>query len=256
MKEVHNACNHSCIVSYCGLARWDVLLPLIQEKDGQANAIQRSEWPSELPVLPLRNVVGFPDTLLPLAVGLERSVRLLEDVLEGDRMLVLAAMTDPSVEAPGRDGVYQIGTVATIERALRIDDDYQIVVRGLARVRIAEWLAEEPYLKARVEQSPETVRDEAEIEALRRELLSAARRMVVFFPQVPEGILDILDQINEPTTLLYMIASNIRLDVEQAQAVLAGEDLTAQMLALLTHMQRELEVLELGKKIRDEAQGE
>jgi ATP-dependent Lon protease len=232
-----------------------MLLPLFQGRD-QENAIQRSEWPSELPVLPLRNVVAFPHTLLPLAVSLKRSVRLLEDVLEGDRLMVLAAMTDPSVEEPGPDGVYRVGTLAVVERALRVDDDYQIVVRGLARVRIADWLAEEPYLKARIAQAPEMVKDGAEIEALRRELLAAARRMVLFFPQVPEGILDILDQINEPTVLLYMVASNIRLDVGQAQSVLAGDDLSAQMRALLTHMQRETEVLELGKRIRDEAQGE
>jgi ATP-dependent Lon protease len=233
-----------------------MLLPLSKSKEGQADAIQRSEWPGELPVLPLRNVVAFPDALLPLAVGLERSVRLLEDVLEGDRMLVLAAMTDPSVEEPDPDGVYQVGVLATVERALRLNDDYQIMARGLARVRIDEWVAEEPYLKARISPARELFTDEAEMEALRRELLAAARRMVVYFPQIPDGILDILEQIDEPRLLLYMIASNIRLDVAQAQEVLAGENLAEQMRALLTHMQRELEVLELGQKIRDEAQGE
>jgi ATP-dependent Lon protease len=231
-----------------------MLLPLLGEKQG--HAIQQSEWPYELPVLPLRNVVAFPEALLPLAVGLPRSVHLLEDVLDGDHLLVLAAMTDPAVEEPGPDGVYQVGTLAIVERALRLDDDYQIVVRGIARVRIAEWLAEEPYLKVRVEPVPEATRDATEIEALRRELLAAARRMVVFFPQVPEGILDVLEQIAEPSTLLYMIASNIRLEVEQAQKVLAGDSLGTQMRTLLGIMQRELEVLELGKKIREDAQSE
>ena len=75
-----------------------MLLPLLSGKDRQGNVIQQNEWPSELPVLPLRNVVAFPDSLLPLAVGLERSIHLLEDVLEGNRLVVLAAMTDPSVE--------------------------------------------------------------------------------------------------------------------------------------------------------------
>jgi ATP-dependent Lon protease len=231
-----------------------MLLPLI--RDGQGNAIQRSEWPGELPVLPLRNVVAFPDGLLPLAVGLERSIRLLEDVLEGDRFVVLAAMKDYSVEEPGPGGIYQVGTLAIVERALRINEDYQIMARGLARVRIVDWIAETPYLKARVEAFLETSGDEAETEALRRELLDATRRMVVFFPQVPEGIVDILDQISEPSTLLYMIASNVRLEVEQAQAVLSGKDSATQMRTLLSIMQRELEVLELGQKIREEAQGE
>ena len=233
-----------------------MLLPLFQGKDKGEKELWDSAQLRELPVLPLRNVVAFPHGLLPLAVGLPRSVKLLEDVLDGDRMLVLAAMTDPSVEEPGPDGVYQVGTLAEVERALRIDDDYQIVVRGVARVRIAQWVAEEPYLTARTEVTPEETGDETEIEALRRELLSAARRMVAFLPQVPEGIVDMLDRLTDPSMLVYMIASNIRLEVEQAQEILAGDDVATQMHTLLAWLQRELEVLELGQHIREEAHSE
>ena len=233
-----------------------MLLPLFQGKDKGEKELWDNTQLRELPVLPLRNVVAFPHGLLPLAVGLPRSVKLLEDVLDGDRMLVLAAMTDPSVEEPGPDGVYQVGTLAEVERALRIDDDYQIVVRGVARVRIAQWVAEEPYLKARAEVTPEETGDATEIEALRRELLSAARRMVAFLPQVPEGIVDMLDRLTDPSMLVYMIASNIRLEVEQAQEILAGDDVATQMRTLLAWLQHELEVLELGQHIRQEAQSE
>ena len=233
-----------------------MLLPLFQGKDKGEQDRWESDQLRELPVLPLRNVVAFPHGLLPLAVGLPRSVKLLEDVLDGDRMLVLAAMTDPSVEEPGPDGVYQVGTLAEVERALRIDDDYQIVVRGVARVRIAQWVAEEPYLKARAEVTPEETGDATEIEALRRELLSAARRMVAFLPQVPEGVVDMLDRLTDPSMLVYMIASNIRLEVEQAQEILAGDDVATQMRTLLAWLQHELEVLELGQHIRQEAHSE
>ena len=233
-----------------------MLLPLFQGKDKGEKELWDNTQLRELPVLPLRNVVAFPHGLLPLAVGLPRSVKLLEDVLDGDRMLVLAAMTDPSVEEPGPDGVYQVGTLAEVERALRIDDDYQIVVRGVARVRIAQWVVEEPYLKARAEVTPEETGDATEIEALRRELLSAARRMVAFLPQVPEGIVDMLDRLTDPSMLLYMIASNIRLEVEQAQEILAGDDVATQMRTLLAWLQHELEVLELGQHIRQEAHSE
>ena len=112
-----------------------MLLPFVQKKGRQ----EQSDWEStrELPVLPLRNVVAFPHALLPLAVGLPRSVRLLEDALDGERLLVLTAMTDSSVEEPGPAGVYQVGTLAQVERAMRLDDgNYQIVVRGLATGRI------------------------------------------------------------------------------------------------------------------------
>ena len=233
-----------------------MLLPLFQGKDDQDGEEWMSQGTRDLPVLPLRNVVAFPQGLLPLAVGLPRSVHLLEDVLDDDRLLVLTAMTDPSVEEPGPDGLYQVGTLAEVERALRDDDDYQIVVRGLARVRIIRWLAEEPYLKARVELMPEKVGDATEDEALRRELLSASRRMVTFLPQVPNGIVDMLDRVTDPSLLLYMIASNIRLEVEQAQEILTGEDVATQMRTLLNLLQRELEVLELGQHIRQEAQSE
>lgn len=233
-----------------------MLLPLIQEKNKREQDWDSDRSP-ELAVLPLRNVVAFPHTLLPLSVGLPRSVRLMEEVLDQDRLLVLTAMTDPSVDEPDSNGVYQVGTLAQIERALRLDDgSYQIVVRGITRVHIIEWLAEEPYLMARVDALPEQTSDETEMEALRREMMSISRRLVAFLPQVPEGIVDMLEQITEPSVLLYTIASNIRLEMEQAQEILSGDNLAVQMRALLTIIQRELEVLELGKQIRDEAKSE
>ncbi|MDY6877779.1 MAG: endopeptidase La [Chloroflexota bacterium] len=236
-----------------------MLFPLLWGKGGrelQEREGGKDDQPRQLPVLPLRGVVAFPNTLLPLTVGQPRSVRLLDDVIGDGRSLVLVAMTDPSVEEPGPEGVYQVGTLAQVERALRLDDGYQVVVRGVERVRIADWLVEEPYLQARVEPLPEVDRDATEMEALQRELLSAARRMVSFFPQVPDGVVDTMAQIAESSTLLYMLASNVRLEVAQAQEILAGDDLATQMRVLLAVMQRELEVLELGHKIREEAQSE
>ena len=234
------------------------MLQSLLQKDIQRD--DASKEPHELPVLPLRNVVAFPHTVLPLAVGLERSIKLLEDVLDSDQLLVLTAMSDPSVEEPGSDGVYQVGTLARVERVLRLEDDeraqYQVIVRGVSRVRITDWVAEEPYLVAKVEQKSEITKDDTEIEALRRELLEAARRMVAFFPQVPEETIDMLDQVSEPAMLLYALASNIRLDVEQAQEVLEGDDLAKQMRELLSIMQRELEVLAVSQDIREEAQSE
>jgi ATP-dependent Lon protease len=219
-----------------------------------------SDLPTELPVLPLRNVVAFPHTVLPLAIGIPRSIELLEDAMEGDRLIVLAAMIDPSVEEPGPDGVYRTGTLAQVERVVRSEDDetaqYQIIVRTLMRVRIAEWLAEEPYLTARVELYREALSSAPETEALRRELIDLARRMVSFFPQVPEEAIDMLDQVDDPVISLYALASNLRLDVEQAQEILSGEELAIQMRSLLRIMQHELEVLEVSEEIREEAQSE
>jgi ATP-dependent Lon protease len=235
-----------------------MLESLIQRKDDER--VLSGDLPHELPVLPLRNVVAFPHAMLPLAIGIPRSVRLLEDALDGERLIVLTAMIDPSVEEPGPDGVYQIGTLARVERVVQLEDDesaqYQIIVRGLLRVEIAEWRSEEPYLKARVEPIHEQVRNETEIEALRRELLKLAQQMVSYFPQVPEEAIELINQVGEPDVLLYALASNLQLDVAQAQEVLSGENLTAQMRSLLRIMQHELEVLEVSEEIREEAQSE
>ncbi|MGD2104114.1 MAG: LON peptidase substrate-binding domain-containing protein, partial [Anaerolineae bacterium] len=231
---------------------------LIEKTDDER--ILSGELPREVPVLPLRNVVAFPHTVLPLAIGIPRSVVLLEDALDGERLIVLTAMTDPSVEEPGPDGVHQIGTLARVERVVRLKDDetaeYQIIVRGVLRVQIAEWVTEEPYLTARVEPIRGQARDETEIEALRRELLGMARQLVSYFPQVPEEAIEMLDQVAEPDVLLFALASNLELSVEQAQEVLSGESLATQMRSLIRVMQRELEVLEVSEEIREEAQSE
>ncbi len=221
---------------------------------------QWNDLPNEVPVLPLRNVIAFPHTVLPLAIGIPRSVDLVEEALNGKRLLVLSAMIDPTVQEPGPEGVHEVGTLAQIERVMRVEDDdtieYQIIVRGLARVRITDWLTQEPYLKAQVEPYHETPGDDAEVEALRRELLKMARQMVNFFPQVPEEAVEMLNQVNDPTILIYALASNIQLDVEQAQEVLSARDVPTQMRALLRIMRHELEVLEVGQEIREEAQSE
>ena len=235
-----------------------MLVSLLQGKDKQEqDGWEGNRLRDEMAVLPLRDVVAFPHALLPLTVGQPRSLRLLEDVRDGDHLLVLVGVNDSEVENPGFDGVHQIGTLARVEQTLRSKDgNYQIVMRGLARVRIVEWLTDDPYLKARVDLMPEEAGDAVEMEALRRELLAAARRMVGFLPQVPEGVVDTLAQIAEPSVLIYAIASNIRLEVAQAQQILAGDDLALQMRTLLTIMQQELEILELGHEIREEAQSE
>jgi len=235
-----------------------MLQSLIQRKDDER--VLNGDLPHELPVLPLRNVVAFPHTVLPLAIGIPRSVELLEDTLDGERLIVLTAMTDPSVEEPGPDGVYQIGTLARVERVVDLDDSenvkYQIIVRGLLRVEMVEWVSEEPYLKAHVEPIREEIRNETETEALRRELLKLAQQMVSYFPQVPEEAIELINQVGEPDVLLYALASNLQLDAAQAQEVLSGRNLTTQMRSLLRIMQHELEVLEVGEEIREEAQSE
>ena len=117
---------------------------------------RRSEpLPDALPVLPLRETVTFPDTLTPLAVGQERSIKLVNDVLSGNRMLAMVASKDPENDEPGPDDLYDVGVVGTVARMMKVPDGtLRILVQGAERVRVGPYVAEEPYLVARIEASP------------------------------------------------------------------------------------------------------
>ena len=114
--------------------------------------------PSTLPVLPLRETVPVPDGLTPLAVGQERSIRLVNDVLAGDRLLVMVASRDPEVETPGPDDLYDVGVVGSIARMLKVPDGtLRILVQGGQRVHIDRWVQETPYLVAEISELPDVI---------------------------------------------------------------------------------------------------
>src|SRR5690606_30561869 len=120
----------------------------------------RPPLPQGLPVLPLRETVAFPDTLTPLAVGQERSIKLVNDVLAGNRMLAMVASRDPSIESPGPDDLYSVGVAGVVARMLKVPDgSLRILVQGGQRVRITGWAAEQPYLVARIEELPDVVEE-------------------------------------------------------------------------------------------------
>src|SRR5258708_7427967 len=124
--------------------------------------------PETLPILPLRETIPLPDTLIPLAVGQERSVRLVDDVLRGDRMLVMVASRHPDVEVPGPDDLFEVGVVGAIARMIKVPDGtMRILVQGGQRVHIDSWVRETPYLVAEVSELPDVVpAASAELEAL------------------------------------------------------------------------------------------
>jgi ATP-dependent Lon protease len=120
--------------------------------------------PQALPVLPLKETVTYPDTLTPLAVGQERSIKLVDDVLTGNRMLVMVASREPELEQPGPDQLYDVGVAGLVARMLKVPDGtIRILVQGAQRVRIHEYVAEEPYLIARITEMPDVIEPSAEL---------------------------------------------------------------------------------------------
>ncbi len=224
----------------------------------QAQTNGQPNIPEELPILPLRNTVAFPFTVLPLTVGIPRSVRLINEAMEGNRLIGLVAMKDPSIELPGPDEVYTTGTVAQILKVVKgPDDNLQVVVQGLERFKIDYWTATEPYLKAHIVLAPDILEgDEVEIEALRRTLIDLAQKLVQYLPNIPEDVVEFLERVEDPRYLTYLLASNARIEMEDAQKILEEDNLREKMRLLVKYLSRELEVLELGQKIQSEAREE
>ncbi len=211
----------------------------------------------ELPILPLRNIVPMPMAVLPLAVGIPRSVKLIEEASRGSRIIGLVAMKDPSIEQPGPDEIYQTGVIALIHKVVRTDDgSLQVIAQGLERMKITQWTAIEPYLKARVELAPETTEEGVEAEALRESLLDLTEEVAELLPNLPEGVSTFLRQIKDNRQLVYLIASNIQLEVEEAQQILESDSVNEKMRLLVRFLAKEKEVLTLRKQIAEEASEE
>ncbi|HEY3186057.1 MAG TPA: endopeptidase La [Solirubrobacteraceae bacterium] len=217
----------------------------------------RDALPAVLPVLPLRETVPFPDTLTPLAVGQDRSVRLVNDALSGNRMLVMVASKQPELETPGPDDLYSVGVVGVIARMLKVPDGtLRILVQGAQRVRITEWLPDEPYLVARVAEMPDVVEETPELAALTRNVQATFGRIVEQVPYLPEELQVAVTNLDEPSSLANLIAGALRLRRDEKQALLEEPDVATRLRRLSEALARELEVLSIGSKIQSQVQEE
>ena len=215
--------------------------------------------PDTLPILSLRGTVVFPQTVVPLAAGQARSLRLIDEVMAGDRLVGLVMQKNP--EQLGDDvkqgDTYAIGAMGVIHQMMRVPDGtVRLVLQGLERITIGEFTQEEPFLRASVTALPETIEDTLEVQALQRNTLELFGRLVGIAPNLADDLLTVAINIDEPRHLVYFIASNLRLDAEQKQALLEIDAIKAKLEELNAHMSRELEVLELGKKIQTNVQEE
>ncbi|MBP8972927.1 MAG: LON peptidase substrate-binding domain-containing protein, partial [Anaerolineae bacterium] len=215
------------------------------------------DLPGELPILPLRGLVVYPHTTVPLTIGQPRSVRLVDEAVAGDRVIGLVASHDPELEMPGPDQVHLIGTVAQIHRLFRAPDGtIRLLVQGMARIRITEFTETQPYLRARVEAAPETVESGIEVEALMRNVVEQFSRMADLVPSIPGELISAALNVDDPLQLVYALATYIRLDLADQQKLLELDSVQEKLHTLMTILNKELEVLELGHRIQTEAQSE
>jgi ATP-dependent Lon protease len=228
---------------------------------GEARQIEvptQRELPEALPLLPLRDTVCFPETLVPLAVGQDRSMALVNDVLGGDRMIALVASRNPEVEAPGPEDLYDVGVAGVVARMLRVPDGtLRILVQTTQRVRITGWASTDPYLVANVEELPDTgTAQTPEVLALMRNVQATFANIVEAVPYLPEELLTAIANLDDPSALSHLIASALRIKTEEKQELLEETDVAKRLRRLSEILARELEVVALGSRIQSQVQSE
>ena len=213
--------------------------------------------PATLPVLPLRDSVTYPDTLTPLAVGQERSIKLVNDVLGGNRMLAMVASRDPEVESPGADDLYEVGVAGVVARMLKVPDgSLRILVQGGQRVRVTGWEQGEPYPVARVEELPDVVEEGPELTALMRNVQQTFSRIIEEVPYLPEELQMAVSNLEDPSALSHLISGALRIKTEEKQRLLEEPDVGRRLRRLSEILARELEVVAIGSKIQSQVQSE
>jgi ATP-dependent Lon protease len=227
----------------------------------ESSAVERPlSIPPELPVLPLRDTVLFPNSFMPLAVARESSVRLIDEAAASGRIIGVFTQRDASVEEPAEDDLYRTGTATHIHKMFKLPDgSLRLIVQGLVRLRLDRVVALKPYIRADVTPADEQLRDEdrLEIDALQRNIKTNFQQVVSLSPLLSDDLQTLALNIVDPAKLADFIASSLTtLSTAARQEVLETLDVRARMDLLNRVLIKELEVLELGSKIQSQVQSE
>lgn len=212
----------------------------------------KDKIPNEIGVLPLRKFTLFPFQIAPIIVGSPKSVKLIDEAIISNKLVCAVTIKNEEKESITSEDLYKFGTVAKIIKMLRLpNNSLRILLQGLLRARITEFITEEPYIKARIEIPDEEIKPGLEFDALFRNVKDTFQKIVSYIPQISEELQIIISNITEPSKLADFIASNINLKTEERQELLELCSVNKRLERLLFYLNRELEVLELGLKIQD-----
>jgi ATP-dependent Lon protease len=207
--------------------------------------------PDALPVLALPDAVVFPLTAVPLAVANPVAIRVIDDVMRGNRLLIFAAQREARPDGPvAPENVHRVGTAGAIHQMARMPDgSVRAMVQGLERVRLLDFVAKDPYLVARIERAPEDVAAGAEVEGLRRAVIDLFRKIVELSPDVPDELGGVAEGFTDPRQVVYFVASLVRMDTAARQALLETDSVADKLRRLVDVLQNELTIREIGRKI-------
>jgi ATP-dependent Lon protease len=227
-------------------------------EDAQQEAEELAEeLPSTLPVLPLKDMVVFPSSMTPLAIGQERSIALVDDVVGGDRLLALVTVANEAAEAPGWDDLHTIGTAAIVHKMIRVPDgSLRLLVQGLKRIHLQQLVSDDPYLVAAVDELSDHLVRSKEVEALTRNVQNLFARVIGLVPYLPEELQLAAANVDDPSALCDLVGSTMRLKTEEKQKLLELVDVDERLREVSLILNRELEMFELGTKIQSQVQSE
>ncbi len=226
---------------------------LINPDPSDANDTGAKSVPDDLPILPLRETVVFPGTIVPLKVVREKVQRVLDAAIAGDRMVCAVPQRRPDIEDPKLDDLYRVGTACAILKLVRLDNGGQtIIVHGISRVGIVDITQESPYWVASVQTRPEAFDPSKELDALVHTVRETARRAIELSPSVPDEAMQVVDTITSPAGLADFLAANVSLDLVERQELLETFDVRDRLKKVNKAMTRQLEILEMSQKIQSQ----
>ncbi|HXQ23513.1 MAG TPA: endopeptidase La [Candidatus Acidoferrales bacterium] len=213
--------------------------------------------PPELPILPLRGVVIFPSAIVPLLISRASSLKVVEEVLAGDRMLGLVAQKNPEDENPDPLQLYVRGTAGRILKMLKYpDNSVRILVQGLARIETSTYVQQAPFYRAQVRQLSDIHDPSKDVDAMQAHMVNQFAKFVSMIPYLPDELQVVVMNIKDPGKVTDLIASNLNVSLEEKQDLLSTLEVRVRLERLSTILNREIELLELGHKIQSQVQGE
>ena len=206
----------------------------------------------DFPVLPLRDIVVFPHMIVPLFVGREKSVRALEDVMKDDKQILLVAQKNAADDDPGKDDIYQIGTVSTVLQLLKLPDGtVKVLVEGIQRARIEDFTETDKFFQVDAMRLTEQMGDDRELEAVSRSVVNQFESYIKLNKKIPPEVLVSLNQIEDPSKLADTVASHLAIKISEKQELLEVESVIERLERVLGFMEAEIGVLQVEKKIRN-----
>ena len=216
------------------------------------------EIPDIIPILPLRNSVLFPGSIIPIDVGRRKSVRLVEDAISKERPVIgILTQKEARTEDPQEADMYKTGCAARILKVIKLaKDNFSVILQGVCRFEVQSFEGTEPFIAARVEPVPDSTEADVELDALVMNLKDIAKRVVKLMPELPKEAGALVDSVSEPGHLADLVTSNLELDVAEKQEVLENFDLKSRMRQVLQFLSRQLEVLKVRERINTQVQEE